>query len=300
MEIDENLFEWDNEYNIGIDEVDNAHKQLFRIVSRIANIFKEGDFDKNKSTCIEAVKYLKSYAAKHFAEEEACMLKMGYACFQRHRDVHENMKNVVIPALEKEMESKCYSKDSIAFFLGVCAGWLTAHILIEDRAIVGKVKSKWVVKSNERDENQLAEIIRGYSSSLFATNAELFSKKYTGHKLGRMFCYSDVLELKDGRYCTIYTAIERSMLDVLARKLVKSEIIVLDSVMLPMVSEILMTFNTEVAAAYLGYRPKYKSGGTLPEESFYALYDHAYPDYSLLWRTYCGHFAFVVKKQALN
>lgn len=300
MTVDENAFEWDDDYNIGVEVVDNAHRQLFRIVSRIANIFKEGDFDKNKSTCIEAVKYLKSYAAKHFSEEEAYQLKIGYKGYKMHKEVHENMKNVVIPALEKEMEVKSYSKESIAYFLGVCAGWLTTHILIEDRAIVGKVKSKWAAKSDDRDANHLAEIIKGYSSSLFSMNADLFSKKYTGHKLNTLFCYQDALELKDGSTCTVYTAIEHSMLEIMAHRLVKSEILVLDSVMLPMLSEMMRSFDMEVASAYLGYRPKHKSGCAIPEENFYAIYDNAYPDHSMLWRTYCGHFAFVVKNQPLT
>lgn len=300
MEIDENIFEWDDDYNIGVDEIDNAHRQLFRIVSRIANIFKDGDFDKNKSTCIEAVKYLKSYAVKHFGEEEAYQLKIGYKGFEMHRQVHENMKDVVIPALEKEMEAKSYSKESIAYFLGVCAGWLTTHILIDDRAIVGKVKSKWVTKSDDRDEKHLAEIVRGYSSSLFSMSAELFSKKYTGHKLDKLFCYKDVLVLKDDTICTVYTAIEHSMLKIMAQRLVKSEIMVLDSVMLPMLSEMMSSFDMEVATAFLGYRPEHKGGCAIPEENFYAVYEDDYPDHSMLWRTYCGHFAFVVKKQPPN
>ena len=128
-------------------------------------------------------------------------------------------------------------------------------------------------------------------------NAELFSKKYTGHKLDTLFCYKDVLELEDGTSCTVYTAIEHSMLEIMTRRLVKSEIMVLDSVMLPMLSEMMRSFDMEVASAYLSYRPRHKGGCAIPEENFYAIYDNAYPDHSMLWRTYCGHFAFVVKKQ---
>lgn len=296
MTVDENAFEWDDDYNIGVEVIDNAHRQLFRIVSRIADNFKNSDFDKNKTICIEAVKYLKSYAIKHFGEEEAYQLQIGYKGFETHQKVHDNMRNVVIPALEKEMEVKSYSKESIAHFLGVCAGWLTAHILIEDRAIAGKVKSKWAVKSDDRDTETLIDIIRGYSSSLFSMNAELFSKKYTGHKLDRLFCYEDVLELADGTNCTVVTAIEYPMLEIIARRFVKSEILELDSVMLPMLSEMMRSFNMEVAVAFLGYTPKRKESAAIPEKNFYALYDKAYPDHSMLWRTYCGHFAFVVKK----
>ena len=36
-----------------------------------------GDYEKNKITCIEAIKYLKQYTVEHFAQEEAFQLKVG-------------------------------------------------------------------------------------------------------------------------------------------------------------------------------------------------------------------------------
>lgn len=296
MNIDESVFEWSDDYNIGVAEIDDAHKQLFRIVSRIANNFKNNDFDKSKTICIEAVKYLKSYAVKHFAEEEAYQLQIGYRGFQIHKKLHDNMRNVVIPALEKEMEAKSYSKESIEHFLGVCAGWLTAHIFIEDRAISGKVQSRCVVTPDDRGTETLIDIIKEYSSSLFDMNAEPFSKKYTGHKLNKLFCHRDIMELNDGTSCSVVTAVEYPMLEIIARRFVKEEVLEIDAVMLPMLSEMLRSFNVEIAIAFLGSAPKVKESTDIPEEDFYALYDKAYPDYSLLLRTYCGHFAFVVQK----
>lgn len=293
-ELDE--FEWKDEYNIGVDEVDNAHRQLFRIVSRIINNFNDKDFDKNKTICIEAVKYLKSYAVKHFSEEEAYQLSIGYKGYDVHKKVHDNMRNVVIPALEKEMTAKDYSKESIEHFIGVCAGWLTAHVLIEDRAITGQVKSKWVNSADDRSIDTLNNIIRGYTSSLFLMNAELFSKNYAGHRLGTLFCYNDVLEVQDGSVYSITLAFEHSMLEVIARRLVKQETMELDSVMLPLISEMLNSFNMDVGIALFGEPPMRKQSGAIPAKNFYAMYDSVYPDYSMLWHTQHGHFVCAVRK----
>ena len=297
MEFDQDVFEWCDDYNIGVDVIDDAHQKLFRIVSRIICNFNVRDFDRNKTTCIEAIKYLKNYSVKHFAEEEAYQLKIGYSGYTIHKKIHDNMKNVVIPALEKEMEAKGYSKESLEHFAGVCAGWLTAHILIEDRAIAGKERSKWSRSANESVENALDGIIRGYATSLFGVNAELLSKRYAGHKLGPLFCYNDVFEVPDGTRYSVTTCIEHSMLEVVGRKLVKREVIELDSVMLPMFSEMMKSFNLEVCLAMLNTDMKRVKSAAIPEENFYAQYkDNVYPDYSMLWRTYCGYLAFSTKK----
>lgn len=296
MNMDENAFEWKDEYNIGVEVIDNAHKQLFRIVSRIINNFNDSDFEKNKMTCVEALKYLKSYAVKHFAEEEAYQLKIGHPDYRIHKKIHDNMRDVVVPALEKEVVAKGYSKESLEHFIGVCAGWLTAHILIEDRAIAGQTKIKWVRNADENKGNALDGIIRGYASSLFMMNAELFSKNYAGHKLHQLFCYNDVLEAADGAVYSVTTAIEYSMLEVIARRLVSQETLELDCVMLPVLSEMLKSFNMEVMMAFLNEAPARKGSQAIPEKNFYAQFDHVYPDYSMLWRTYCGCMAFTIKK----
>ncbi len=297
MDAEQSLFEWDDDYNIGVEVVDNAHRQLFRIVSRILYNFNNGDFDHNKTICIEAIKFLKSYAAKHFAEEEAYQLKINYSGYNTHKKIHDNMKNVVIPALEKEMDAKCYSRESLEHFASVCAGWLTAHILIEDRAITGKEHSKWSRNASDSVENALDGIIRGYATSLFGVNAELFSKRYAGHRLNTLFCYNDVFEMPDGVTYSITTCLEHTMLEVVGRKLMKQEVIELNSVMLPLFSEMMKSFNFEVVLAMLNDEPKRIKSAAIPEENFYEQYkDRVYPDYSMLWRTYCGYLAFSVKK----
>lgn len=301
MNLNENSFEWKEEYNIGVDVIDNAHRQLFRIVSRIIGIFGGSDFDKNKTICIEAIKYLKDYAVKHFAEEEAYQLEIGAPGYRMHKKIHDNMRDVVIPALEKEVVAKGYSKKSLEHFVGVCAGWLSAHILIEDRAIGGTTRSKWIRSAGNGNEAMLNDIVRGYASRLFAMNAELFSNHYTGHKLDRLFCCGSVVRTADGEVYSVTTAIEYPMLEVISRKFVAAEVFKMDTVMLSMLSELINSFNTEVLTALLDRQHTYSSAQTIPETEFYGMYDErTYPDYSMLWRTYCGNMALAISKQAAD
>lgn len=295
MNVDENAFEWKDEYNIGVESIDDAHKQLFKIVSRIINNFESNDFERNKATCIEAIKYLKNYSIRHFADEEAYQLKIGYRGYQLHKRVHDNMKNVVIPALEKEMASKGYSKESMENFLGVCAGWLSAHILIDDAAICGKTQSKWRY-SDERSIAVLNDIIANSSANLFAMKAEIISKNYEGHRLDELFIHKDTLEAADGTMLVVTTAVEHPMLKVIARRFVKSHVFELDTVIQSMLSEMLSSFNKSVIMMFLKENPRVHESKAITPESFYADYDKDYPDYSMLWRTYCGRFAFTVRK----
>ena len=96
------MFEWKDDYKIGVDIIDNAHKQLFSIVSRILRNFTEADFERNKMTCVEAIKYFKNYTLKHFAEEEEYQRKIGYEGYVNHKKAHDNMRDVVVPALERD------------------------------------------------------------------------------------------------------------------------------------------------------------------------------------------------------
>lgn len=294
--MEHDAFEWKDEYRIGVDAIDNAHKQLFSIVNRIIRNFMDKNFEKNRTTCIEAIKYLKSYTIKHFSEEEDYQLSIGYAGYKTHKKIHDNMRTVVIPALEKEIMAKSFSKEALEHFVGVCAGWLAAHVLIEDQAITGKTKSKWKQDYDDKSETALDKIVRSYVKALFRMNASLVSKNYSGHKLNKPFCYTDVFIGADGASYTVITAIEESMLEVVASRLMDSEFFVLDAVMLPVVSEMLKSFNLEVMMAFLNDSLTETSSRVISKESFYETFESSYPDHTVLWRTDYGYIVFCVRK----
>ncbi len=68
---------WNDRMNIGVESIDKAHKRLFSIMRKL-QISMSGDEDGRKRVCIEGIKYFKSYALKHFAEEEEYMQSIDY------------------------------------------------------------------------------------------------------------------------------------------------------------------------------------------------------------------------------
>lgn len=134
--IDMRQFQWQERFNIGVDIVDQAHRRLFAIVDKIMELYVERH--ESKFACVEGIKYFKAYALKHFAEEEAYMRRIGYPGYLAHKRHHDRMRRETLPALERELYATDFSTKAVQHFIGVCIGWLTGHILIEDRAITGK------------------------------------------------------------------------------------------------------------------------------------------------------------------
>lgn len=128
--------EWQERFNIGVEIVDQAHRNLFAIVQKIMELYVERH--ENKFACVEGIKYFKAYALKHFAEEEAYMKEIGYPGCRIHKRLHDRMRWETLPALEQALYASDFSTEAVQRFIGVCTGWLTGHIMIEDRAITGR------------------------------------------------------------------------------------------------------------------------------------------------------------------
>ena len=137
----ETQFEWRDEYSIGVDAIDKEHQRLFKIINKLFT-FREEEKD-SQWTCQEGIKYFRSHAMKHFADEEAYMASIGYEGLEEHRRIHRGFREHTLPALEQELEQANYAPDAVEHFLGVCSGWLIGHTLTEDQAITGRHERKW-------------------------------------------------------------------------------------------------------------------------------------------------------------
>ena len=177
---------WNDRFNLGVDSIDKAHQKLFSIVHKMVNL---NDDEKNRKwICEEGIKYFKNYAIKHFSDEEAYMQSIGYSGYSTHKRIHDNMKNKTLPALEKDMAESEYSVESVQHFLGICIGWLTSHIMLEDHAITGRINNKWIHEWTEAAEVFEETIIR-VMNELFGLKTEIVSEHYAGEDFGKKICY---------------------------------------------------------------------------------------------------------------
>lgn len=185
-------FEWQEEFNIGIDVIDREHRRLFKIINKLF-AFKEEEKN-NEWACHEGIKFFKGHVAKHFADEEAYMESIGYEGTEEHRRLHKSFRENTLPALEQELEQSGYASDTVQHFLAVCAGWLIGHTLTEDLAITGKRIRKWENLLPGEELVEMKNVIVQLVFDMFHLESQMISDSYNGEKFGKGVYYRLVYE----------------------------------------------------------------------------------------------------------
>lgn len=181
-------YEWREEYNIGVESIDKEHRQLFSIINKLFAMEKEGkDIE---WICNEGIKFFKTHALTHFSNEEAYMESINYKELPQHRLLHQNFRENMLPALEKELERTNYSKNSLDHFLGVCAGWLIGHTLTEDIVIANKETAlHWSNLFTGEEQDDIKKVILQQLFNMFHVEAHLISDRYGAEKFGNGIYY---------------------------------------------------------------------------------------------------------------
>ena len=121
-------------YLIGVDRLDGQHRALFSAISRLKTILLEEDFERNKRICKELVRFLEDHVTSHFSDEEAYMREIHYAHYERHKEQHEAIVQMVA-SMKEEMEASDYSPQSIKHLVGTLLPTLIYHTESVDRFI---------------------------------------------------------------------------------------------------------------------------------------------------------------------
>ncbi|EHI97963.1 MULTISPECIES: bacteriohemerythrin [unclassified Clostridium] len=83
-------FIWDGSLSIGIDNIDNQHKELFNCIDKLLVSIENL---KSDDEVIKTLKFLEDYVIKHFNEEEEIQRKTNYPLLDIQHIQHENFKN---------------------------------------------------------------------------------------------------------------------------------------------------------------------------------------------------------------
>jgi hemerythrin-like metal-binding domain len=81
---------WDWTLDIGIESIDNQHKELINRLDQLLTSVEEG---KGHNEVIETLDFLEEYVVKHFNEEEEIQKKINYPLFDIQHMQHEEFKN---------------------------------------------------------------------------------------------------------------------------------------------------------------------------------------------------------------
>jgi hemerythrin len=124
--------EWEDKYSVGIEKIDNQHKQLIEIINRL--YYSRGNSP--HAVLGETIQELIAYTQTHFADEERLMQENNYPDYQAHKKRHEAFIEEV-KKFEKEYQK--VDDDLLEDFslvtdvLFYLKSWLCGHILVVDK-----------------------------------------------------------------------------------------------------------------------------------------------------------------------
>ena len=214
MKGDDKLIKWSKNYLMGIDKLDEEHKELFRISDQIYNkVMERGDDAKYRLFLMnETLEYMLRYFKRHAKSEEIYMREIGYAGYEFHKMLHDELYNMLLKKKADIVKRNECSKKEIAELVGDGIGWLLEHIITEDMAIVGKGISA-ISSYNSDFEEQLKNVINTNLISFLnvAANVKIINRNYQGEDFGKVICQKIVYNL-GSRQIVVISGIEKTFL----------------------------------------------------------------------------------------
>lgn len=127
---------WKEEYCVGVEFIDEQHKELVVIANKIYELLKNDLIADKYDSIIAIVDELKDYTVYHFKAEEEYMKSIGYKKLLSqkvaHNDFLEKMQSIDMDKIDNGHNE--YLIEMLDF---VCE-WLVRHIVKEDKLITAQ------------------------------------------------------------------------------------------------------------------------------------------------------------------
>lgn len=211
--------QWIDDYLMGIEEIDNDHKKLFKIAQKAVVLMREKDNDANSRmfTIREMLTFLKNYFPAHAHREEVYMRQIGYDGYAYHKMLHDEFINIQLEKYQKIVESNECSKEEIWDFIGSGIGWLMEHVATADMAIVGKGVLSQPKQSCLNESAFEEEVNRMFTSTLnMEINAKIINTNYRGEHFGKAVHQKMILQV-NSKERVVISGIEQSFLIAVAK-----------------------------------------------------------------------------------
>jgi hemerythrin len=82
-----NKVEWSPTFAVGVRELDDEHRELFNLVGEAGNAIEARDYSRYRVLSGRFVDGLE----RHFAKEEAFLIRIGFPAAQRHQAYHASL-----------------------------------------------------------------------------------------------------------------------------------------------------------------------------------------------------------------
>lgn len=123
------LVEWNDQYSVNDDVLDDHHKKLFETINLIATYFENGK-DSDSQKIAGYMDELIEYTDYHFKLEEAVLKQVNYPDTDKHIKQHEIFE-VKVKSFRDQVLTFGSSNTSKRI-LEYLTNWLKSHIVVED------------------------------------------------------------------------------------------------------------------------------------------------------------------------
>lgn len=120
------MFEWSNDYSVGIGSIDSQHRTLFALGAELHAAMAAGE---GKAACAKILERLIQYTASHFAHEERLLRLHGYPQFAAHKAEHDALTKQVLEFQRDLIENQATITIQLLQFIKT---WLARHIKSSD------------------------------------------------------------------------------------------------------------------------------------------------------------------------
>ena len=144
------VIEWRDGFKVNISQVDEEHRNLFRLVKAL-----------DLQTVEHTIEELLDYVVLHFSNEQALMERSGYPSFEQHLKLHEEFAAQVAEFLGS---GEPWSEQRIQELRRFLNKWLIGHIMTHDLRF-----GKWYAEHRPQNAPrvQATKEHRGFLSRLF-------------------------------------------------------------------------------------------------------------------------------------
>jgi hemerythrin len=116
--------QWRDSLSIGIEEIDNQHKELLQ---RFNDLLAACESGKGREELVSLIGFLDEYVRNHFRDEEAIQRVRGYPAYESHKAEHDFFI-VQLKALKEEIGKEGVATHHVLEANNLLLNWLLKHI----------------------------------------------------------------------------------------------------------------------------------------------------------------------------
>ena len=120
------LIEWKDEFNLGIEEVDNEHRDLVALINALHEAMSAGA---GHADIVEGLSEIYALVAAHFGREEAYMRETRYMAYAEHKEDHEVLLDDLREIIDEIRSGGRYAEARLSADLQY---WFSEHFRTHD------------------------------------------------------------------------------------------------------------------------------------------------------------------------